>query len=193
MSPTPAHDSYFFYGIHPWDIQKEFIEENFKLATIQKHFLGIGEIGLDKLKPNYQLQLELFEKQINFAVKNKVSLITIHNIKANDDIIRVLKKYHYQGKLLIHDFNQSIDNYNQFNRLWDTYISTGIRYINNEKIRHTFNQAPISKVLLETDDQQDLDIMGIYEQFSEEYGINIEQLSAQMTQNFTDLINFNKR
>ena len=64
-------------GIHPAYINSTTIDEETHLINhhiLDKNCLAIGEIGLDKLcETDFNLQIEVFEKQIKIAEENNVT------------------------------------------------------------------------------------------------------------------------
>jgi len=182
-----ANESYrFLYGIHPWDVQDGFNEKVFKEVIKHKNFMGLGEIGLDKLKDSFEDQVELFNKQVKFAVDNNIKLLLIHNIKSSAEIIHALKKYDYSGCIIIHDFNISKESFDQFNKIAKTYVATGHMYLKNEKTRELFSSIPIDRVFFETADK-DILIKEVYESFSEHSNTPLKALKKTIYSNFTNL------
>ena len=183
---SASESSRFFYGIHPWDVLDGFNETSFKEVIRHKNFMGLGEIGLDKLKDHFNDQVELFNKQVKFAVDNNIKLLLIHNIKSSAEIIHALKKYDYNGCIIIHDFNISKESFEQFDSIVKTYVATGHMYLKNEKTRKLFNTIPIDKVFFETADK-DILIKKVYESFSKHSNTPLEVLKKTIYSNFTNL------
>lgn len=82
-------------GIHPAYINSTTIDEEIDLINhhiLDKNCLAIGEIGLDKLcETDFNLQIEVFEKQIKIAEENQLTII-IHSVRAYQEILHIRKK-----------------------------------------------------------------------------------------------------
>jgi len=89
---------------------EEFDEEKYLKLAKSKKVVAIGEIGLDYFhnSENKERQREVFEKQIDMAVKLDLPII-VHCRKSHDDVIEILrnKKKDYGEKLrgVVHCFS----------------------------------------------------------------------------------------
>lgn len=178
--------NYFCYGIHPWDIHKfeiDTFKEEFRKVLSNEYLIGLGEIGLDKLKPDYQKQIKYFEFQLNFAVNNNINMIIIHCVKAYDDIYRTLQQSKYKGKILFHGFTGSAQQIKQFS-IFDSYFSFGHHLYNSPKIQKSFQNLDIKRSFLETDDQDIYNIKQIYSKASDLKNISLHELKALIEENF---------
>ena len=94
----------FTLGIHPWhadsDIDWNKFEEMLRLPAI----VGIGEAGLDSIKgPSMDIQLPVFEKQIELADKYNLPLV-IHSVRNNHVILKLKKELKPHVPWIIHGF-----------------------------------------------------------------------------------------
>lgn len=100
----------FSAGLHPWDVDKEAMQEQLALvdrAAGQDQVRLIGECGLDKLRgPEIEVQKQAFAAQIKLANRHQKPLI-IHCVKAYDELITVTKAHPPQVPAIIHGFNKS--------------------------------------------------------------------------------------
>ena len=167
-------------GIHPWFIDDN-LEPNWaeRMETLLKQnpFLMVGEIGLDYLKPNKELQLKIFNTCLNLAQKyNRPT--HIHIVKAWHDMLGILKK-NPNGKFLFHQFNAP-ENIIQKLEKYDVFFSVSTN--------KNLNLIPFEKLLVETDspthNKTPCDIINIVENF----GLNKDQL-FQNFQKFIEPIN----
>ena len=160
---------YCAFGIHPWfvnDVQTGFQQRLENVLKTNRLYL-VGEIGLDKFKPNMEKQIEVFKIQLDIAVKLKRNVF-IHCVGAWDKILHILKRYKKSELPIIiaHDFNGSekisqylIDNYN-------VMFSFGKNVIYGRKSR--IEQIPNDKILVETDGKESVELKSIVEKISNE-------------------------
>ncbi len=183
----PSDDHYFVNGIHPWDLTTNISKE--KLLRFKGHpnYIGLGEIGLDKLKPNFNKQLQRFKHQLEILKETDINFIVLHNIKSTAEILESLKDIAYRGSLLLHAFKGSKEQFEQFNRRYNTYISCGAQILRSEKLLNTLDLIPKEKIFLETDDS-DHSIVDIYNKYAEHNNIKHDHLKLQFSNNFTKLM-----
>lgn len=97
-------------GIHPAYINSTTIDEETHLINhhiLDKNCLAIGEIGLDKLcETDFNLQIEVFEKQIKIAEENQLPII-IHSVRAYQEILHIRKKMNLTVPFIFHGFNKN--------------------------------------------------------------------------------------
>ncbi len=85
------------FGLHPWFVKKDFHSEIAKIerALIAVPDAQVGEIGLDKCKPNFEFQLQAFEEQLRLAGAHN-RRATIHCVRAWNELFEILKKPEFQ-------------------------------------------------------------------------------------------------
>lgn len=147
-------------GIHPNDTDESWQEAlaafDLLLATKKTNkIVGIGECGIDKHYPNFDLKLQydVFHAQIQLALKHKIAL-SIHSRDADQETYEILAEYRGQKnfKGVIHCFS-SDEIYAQ------KYIDLGfvlgfggtVTYPKNETLRNVARMIPLEKIVLETD------------------------------------------
>ena len=142
---------YAAVGIHPQDVEKgtslSYIEE---LAKDEK-CIAIGEIGLDYywVKDNKELQIEVFEKQLELA--NKLDLpVSVHDRDAHQDTMNLLKKHKPKG--VVHCFSGSPESAAEVIKL-GMYIGVGgvATFKNARRLPEVIEAVPLDRILLETD------------------------------------------
>ncbi|PKL17697.1 MAG: hypothetical protein CVV49_09685 [Spirochaetae bacterium HGW-Spirochaetae-5] len=82
-------------GVHPWYVSESDRDIKTKLDSAYKNgAIAIGEIGLDKKidSPAFDLQLEIFELQLQYAVDADIPVI-IHCRGAFNELIESLNRY----------------------------------------------------------------------------------------------------
>jgi TatD DNase family protein len=194
-------------GFHPHDakdFKDTFLIEFEKLIKNNKKILAIGEIGLDyyrNLSPK-DIQIEVFKKQIEFAIDMNLPII-IHERDSFWDTIDILKKYKSKIKGVFHCFGGDYSKLREVLNL-GFYIGLGgtITYPKNETLRETIKRAPLNRILLETDApylppqnyrgnrNEPKFLIIVAEYLAKLLNISIEKLSETSNKNFSELFNF---
>lgn len=147
-------------GLHPTDTTYGFkptITEFKELLKQKKELkiVGIGECGIDKYHPGYNLQhqRDAFAAQIELALEHNLPLV-IHSRDADLETYEGLAAYKGESNLkgTIHCFS-SDENYAQ------KYLDLGfvlgfggtVTYPKNETLRNVVKAIPLEKIILETD------------------------------------------
>jgi TatD DNase family protein len=151
-------------GYHPWYLTESTRADSKHLEENIKNFDFIGETGLDahgKWNSSLKLQIISFEKHIDLATEHKKPLI-IHCVKAEKDILRILKKYNKPYKGMIHSFQGTIKDAEQFVEL-GFYISFGPSIIRepSKKLIEVLHNISLDHVLLESDSHESSEISRI--------------------------------
>ena len=173
-------------GIHPWNALNENIEKyarTIKEFAAEGQMIGIGEIGLDKLYgPDLSTQIKVFEYQLNIAYQiNKP--ITIHCVKAWDELLALKDKYDSSSPWAIHGFNGSAQLAKQLTSK-GFYLSVGAAIRNKKsKLHEAIHSIPLNRLFLETD-TSDLDIKEIYAAVSTILGMTTDGLMQIITDSF---------
>lgn len=148
---------YTAVGVHPHNASeyKGIKAQDFILKAGHKKVVGIGECGLDYFY-NYsprEEQIDIFREQIIAAQETGLPLI-IHTRDADDDTIGILKEM-YQQKT----FTGEIHCFSSSKKLADFALSIGfylsasgiLTFNKSQEIRDIFAQAPLDRILVETD------------------------------------------
>lgn len=184
-------NEFFTAGIHPWSASVDRLDEDIdRLRSLISNpaFIGVGEIGLDKLKgPNLQEQISVLTKQIEFA--NSIGKpVIIHCVKAWDELLAVKKKFPKGIIWAVHGFNGGYELANQLVRQ-GFYLSIGDVILNDRsKVREAISRIPIEKFFLETDTSA-VEIEVIYQAVSTILGLPTEKLKLQIANNFREFFN----
>lgn len=149
-------------GIHPndctpaWQADLEdmksrwFKDHQYK----QEKIIGIGEIGLDKHYPDYDLprQIDAFKAQIELALKYTLPII-VHTRDAAQETLQVLHEYKETNlRGIIHCFSEDLEFAQKVIDLGFVLgIGGTITYPKNEMLRTVVKTVPLSKIVLETD------------------------------------------
>lgn len=176
----------FSIGVHPWDTE---LFTNLSLVNMEdylthKNCVAIGECGLDKLITTpLEIQKKVLEQHLQLAIKYKKPVI-IHCVKAFNELIEICKPYFNQIPLIIHGFNKS-------NILAKQLIDKGfyLSLHHNLAFKTDFNiqSLPLDKLFFETDDNAQLLIQDVYQDFASKLNMELDVLKAQINRNFETL------
>jgi TatD DNase family protein len=152
-------------GIHPADNHvEEWNEEEFEKLVQNPKVVAIGECGLDffrlpeKAEIEKKRQQELFEKQIQFAIKHdKTLMIHCRDVKNSnlvyDETYNILKKYKIESPALrihLHFFAGDLEIAKKFLELDASFSFTGVITFANQ-YDEVIKFLPIEKIMSETD------------------------------------------
>lgn len=147
-------------GIHPNDATISWLKdlEKFKELLQQKTHLkivGIGECGIDKHYPNFDLKLQqdVFHAQIQQALKHNLALV-IHSRDADEETYQALAQYRGEK-----NFRGTIHCFSSNEMYAQKYLDLGfvlgfggtVTYPKNETLRNVVKMIPLEKIVLETD------------------------------------------
>ena len=146
-------------GIHPNDCTNNWradMDAIKKLVQNKKEnkIVGIGECGVDKHYPEYNLQrqFDAFKMQIELALEHDLALV-IHSRDAPDETLKVLHEYKNDIKQgVIHCF--SYDQYFADEALAMNFvlgIGGTITYPKNDFLRNVVKNVGLNNIVLETD------------------------------------------
>ncbi len=176
----PPNENYFVSkGLHPWFIEQNFDDEaSFNLFSNPK-VLAIGECGLDRLKPQFDLQIEVFKKQF-FIANNLGKPLILHIVKAYDEIELLIRNT--KVPIILHQYLGNEIQTSRFlsNKL--VYFSFG-KNLNHSKTISALNQIPLNRIFLETDISSK-HIKDIYNEFSAISQIDLNKLKQILYLNF---------
>lgn len=147
-------------GLHPNDATDTWQNDmlNFKGLLLNKKenkIIGIGECGIDKHYPNYNLQQQeaVFHAQIQLAIENNLAIV-VHSRDADQETYNVLAQYHGEK-----NFRGTIHCFSSNEAYAQKYIDLGfvlgfggtVTYPKNETLRNVAKMIPLEKIILETD------------------------------------------
>jgi TatD DNase family protein len=151
MDHTQCH---LALGMHPIFIEQHQPQHLTELNTLveQQPAIAIGEIGLDfyakSLNPSKQKIF--FEKQLLIAQRHNLPVI-IHNRKAHDECIGILKKFDIRGGI-IHAFNGSYQHAKKYIEMGFMLGFGGmLTHARSRKLHGLAEAIPLSSIVLETD------------------------------------------
>ena len=144
-------------GLHPCSVKPESWENELKLVKDyleKRHFVAIGEIGIDLYwdQSTLDIQVKAFEQQIDWAIKMDLPIV-IHTRSSFDEVFEVLdRKKHPKLRGIFHCFS---GNLNQAKRAIDLGFILGIggvvTFKNADSLRETVKKVPLDRIHVETD------------------------------------------
>lgn len=153
-----------FVGVHPWDClgQSTAVECNRSLSGLRAALeadsrLGVGEIGLDRLKEREisPRMREVFEAQLRLALEFRRPVV-LHGAKCWGQVVRAIK-FHcppppFTSTFLFHGFSRSDGLIPDIVAL-NGWISVGPAVLNDHAVnyRELVKKIPLDRLLLETD------------------------------------------
>ncbi len=180
-------------GVHPWHVNLLSDGWELKMHSIlrQNPDLMVGEIGLDKLHPNIELQEQVFIKQLDMAHKlNRVA--HIHCVGSWDIMLRILKlhKERLPKTMIFHSFTGSVEIQNQLLRDYNVLFSFSSMILDGRRARlaETVKYSPIGKILAESDDKKPEIIIDIIKRIGEIKGIAPEKITDKIYKNTLDIL-----
>lgn len=148
---------YASVGVHPHDSQKvdKGVLKELKELALFKKVVAIGEVGLDyyrNLSPA-DIQKNVFREFINLSKESGLPLI-LHNRDAHADMLDILKKEFPErnARGVMHCFSGDREFLKECLDI-GLYVSftCNLTFKNAADLREVAKQAPIEKILLETD------------------------------------------
>ena len=149
-------------GVHPWFVGDLVAgwDEQLQDLLIQNPDIMVGEIGLDKHKPDMDLQLDVFARQLEIAADLGRG-VHVHCVGAWDKMFAVLKKYKSQqlSFILFHRFSGNAGDVARLVADYNAYFSfSGTRRI--------IADVPRDRILVETDSNNPTGVIRVAEQIA---------------------------
>lgn len=188
---TNSESVFYSAGIHPWNINSTDLTSaihELEISASNSNVLAIGEIGLDRMiKTPISAQKDVFQKQLQIAEEYNKPVI-IHCVKCFSELISIRKNNYPKLPWIIHDFRKSNQIAENLIAL-GCYLSFGKALLKDEKLQSVFQNLPMNKLFLETDDS-DIEIEELYKKASIIKDLNLQELKEELFLNFK--ICFNK-
>lgn len=179
----PVINQFLSVGIHPWGVTMPRFSstlEEIEEATHQPNVVAIGEIGIDYLYPNKEVQKEIFLAQLQLAKQLQLPAI-VHCVKALDDLFSILKTHPHP--IILHNFYAHESLTKKFCELPEVAFSLGKRYLYAKGHHQLYSKIiPSHRLFFETD-QMRVPVKQVYEKYSRDNSILLGDLSTQIWQN----------
>ena len=151
-----------FIGVHPWDVRDQGWgmrdEASFRERLISDSCLGVGEIGLDRLREKdiSSAAREVFERQLKIAIEFHRPVV-LHGAKCWGQVVSTIRRLIPHPSSLIpsflfHGFSRSDGLIPDIVAL-NGFISVGPAVLNDHAVnyRELVKKIPLDRLLLETD------------------------------------------
>lgn len=140
-------------GVHPWFVSGLPDDWDVELvnALVANPNLMVGEIGLDKNRPDFEVQESVFCRQLQIA-HDLERVIHIHCVGAWGKMMDILRSVDLPPAMVFHAFSGAPELMHELMGL-GAYFSfgTGIMDVRHSKIRASVAVAPVSRILAESD------------------------------------------
>lgn len=187
---------YVTLGYHPSEAEDITADDLYDLEEYLSHskVVGLGEIGLDYYygKDNKELQIDLFEKQLEIAERLGMTVV-IHSRDAVEDTINCLKKYKVKG--VIHCFSGSVETAKIYTSMGYMLGIGGVVTFKNSNLYKVVESVGLKNIVLETDSpylaptpfrgekNSSKYIPLIADKVADILGVNVEEVGLETTKN----------
>jgi TatD DNase family protein len=167
-------------GVHPWEA--EWVAELPDCAAAEI----IGETGIDRAcGVNIEAQERLFELHLKEAERLKKPVV-LHVVRAFEEVMTRLAKHNIES-VVFHGFIGSTEQAARAVKR-GYYLSFGERSLRSPKTCKAMEQTPLERLFIETDDNAEIGIETLYERVAAMRGMSVEELAAQMMENYKRVI-----
>ncbi len=132
------------FGLHPWWVGPDWRSDLDRLDLTGA--VAVGEIGLDRLKPHFDLQLEAFQAQLELA-RNRGLPVVLHVVRAHQEALSCL----HDIRGVMHSYSGSREQLKPFleRGLFVSFSPAVLR--GGKKSEGAVKAAPLERLLVETD------------------------------------------
>lgn len=195
---------YLMTGLHPVSVAEKDYKKELELvkeALEERKFYAIGEIGIDLHwhPETLEVQKEVFRYQINLAKKYDLPIV-IHCRDAFQEIFEVLEEEKDERlRGIFHCFTGTYEDAQRALALGMKLGIGGILTFKNGKIDRFLNRISLEEIVLETDSpylapvpfrgkrNESSYLVYIAEKLASVYGVGLDEIAAQTTQNAKDI------
>lgn len=178
-------------GIHPWNVCE--LPQNWMLdlekILIDNPKIMVGEIGLDKNRPNIDLQTDVFSRQLKIAHKYNRG-VHLHCVGCWDIVMRVLaeNKDTLPPFILAHGFSGNKNDIARLATNFNMYFSYGLRNLRHKNATARILATPQSRILVESDGVDSTVIPSLISQISEILNMETDILSDIIYENTKQIL-----
>ena len=143
-------------GLHPWNMNDIKAGWDMRLIRVLSQYTHcmVGEIGLDKLHPNYDVQIDVFTRCLDIAAKMHRA-VHIHCVRAWGDMLEILTRLSNLPPVLVfHAFSASPEIMQRLlklkSRVYFSY-SASVCDARRHNLANTVRCTPMDNILIESD------------------------------------------
>lgn len=143
-------------GLHPWNMNDIKAGWDMRLMRVLSQYphCMVGEIGLDKLHPNYDVQIDVFTRCLDVAA-NMHRAVHIHCVHAWGDMLEILTRLSNLPPVMVfHAFSASVEIMQRLlklkSRVYFSY-SASVCDARRHNLINTVRCAPMDNILIESD------------------------------------------
>ncbi len=170
---------YYTIGLHPWDSDRAdaeaLIEERLANTLAHPDCLALGEVGLDRLKPDMPRQEELLMRQLKIAGQVGKPAV-FHCVRAWSELLRCVQAAGFHGKCAVHGFCTGKRG------VLERLLSAGYYLSIPPRITPLIGDIPLELLLAETDDTGE-DIGVHYQRLGERLGLGRKEVEEAVVRN----------
>jgi len=187
-------------GLHPTEVRENYAQQLAAIAEEldRQKYIAIGEIGLDLYwdKSLLNEQLIAFETQVRWSLERQLP-IAIHSREAFPQVFDVLRKIGANDvRGVFHSFGGSEDELHEALSFPQFYIGiNGVLTFKNTRLRNYLHQAPLHRIVLETDApylapvphrgkrNEPAYLTAVVQELAKVYRLDPEKIARQTTEN----------
>lgn len=176
-------------GIHPWyvaDLPCVWAIRMRKLLATHRGLM-VGEIGLDKNRPDMPTQIDVFRVQLQMA-REFGRAVHIHCIGAWGGVLSALSEI-TPPAIVLHDFSASPEIMQSLRR-YNSYFSFGRAICDPRRIRakNALRIAPCNRILSESDTANPSDVIKVVEKIAEILDVPLADIKNTVYNNAIELL-----
>ena len=176
-------------GVHPWFVSglKATWQERMRALLAANPALMVGEIGLDKNRPDMATQQDVFTAQMQVA-SNFGRVVHIHCVGAWDKLFPVLNLYKVPA-IVLHGFDASPEIIQRL-LTYNSYFSFGraICDSHRQRAQNAVRIVPKNRILSESDTDNPTDVIPVVEKMSEILACPLADVVETIYNNAKDLL-----
>lgn len=182
------------FGIHPWNVKdlREGWEQRLTEVLNQNSEFMVGEIGLDKYKPDMDLQEKVFCAQLDVAT-NLNRTVHIHCVGVWDKMLHILKERGKEipPKLIFHSYNGGADVMGRLLSLGNVYFSYSplVFTDGHNKLKESAVATPHDRILIESDNEKIENVIKVAERLAEMRDAEKSDFIKQVYENSKRVLN----
>jgi TatD DNase family protein len=178
-SPGDIGEQPCTYGIHPWHLSSENIDDfvgKVKSFAASNNIVAVGEAGFDKLKgPDMQTQAKAFQAQVEISEEIKKPLY-IHCVRAWDELMPAHKRLRPKMPWMIHGFRGNVELAMQLLSK-GMYLSFWFDFVIRPESSKLLKSLPTERIFLETDGAN-VDIRDLYKKVAADLNMEVNELKG---------------